>query len=55
MTYFTKLQTRNCLNGSKHAGEFIVTRLIYPIGGYIEGIIVEILLHQIARFLINKI
>jgi len=40
--------TRNCLDGSKHAGELIVTGLVHPILGYIEGVIVIILLHYIA-------
>lgn len=50
-----KVQTRNCLDGSKHASELVIAGLIDTICSYIEGVVVVVLLHQIACLLINHV
>lgn len=50
-----QVQTRNCLDGSKHAGELVIAGLIDTICSYVEGVVVVVLLHQIACLLINHV
>lgn len=54
-TILQKVQTRNCLDGSKHASELVIAGLIDTICSYIEGVVVVVLLHQIACLLINHV